>query len=265
MNAPGSVIVLMYHRVGSARNTWEARYAIDPKRFEAHMLALAKHGMRPVSMKALSDWLDNGASLSAGTFVLTFDDGFRDVRENALPVLERLRWPFTVFLVSDLVGREDVWTRPSNPDGVTYPLLSAKEILDMQRRGVDFHSHTCSHASLPTLDDQSLARELADSRVALQRLLGRPVDYLAYPFGHMDDRVVAAARCAGYQAAFSTLPGFNRRDVDRFRLRRIGVYGTDTPAALMRKVRLGTNDGRLSNLARYYVSRAKARVPIRTQ
>ena len=265
MNPSGGVIVLMYHRVGSSRNAWEARYAISPERFEAHMLALARHGMRPVSVDALSDWLENGASLAAGAFVLTFDDGFRDVREHALPLLDRLGWPFTVFLVSNLVGADDSWTRASNPDGVTHPLLNAEEILDMQRRGIAFHSHTCSHPSLPSLDDKRLSLELVESRAALQRLLGRKVDYLAYPYGHLDERVMAAARRAGYRAAFSTQPGFNRRDVDRFRIRRIDVYGTDTPAMLMRKVRLGTNDARLSNLARYYLTRAWARLPFGSQ
>jgi len=263
MNASGGVIVLMYHRVGSARNDWEARYAISPESFAAHMLALAQRGMRAVSMDSLCGWLDDRAPPSERAFVLTFDDGFRDVRDHALPVLERLHWPSTVFLVSDLIGAEDVWTRTSNPDGRTHPLLNAEEILDMQGRGVSFHSHSCTHASLPGLDDLGLERELVDSRAALQRLLGRPVDYFAYPYGHQDDRVVTAARRAGYRAAFSTQPGFNRRDVDRFRIRRIDVYGTDTPTMLMRKVHLGTNDGSLSNLARYYLGRAEARLPLR--
>ena len=265
MNETGGVIVLMYHRVGSARNAWEARYAIGRSRFEAHMLALAQGGFCPVSLDALSAWLEGGAPLPAGALVLTFDDGFRDVREHALPVLERLRWPFTVFLVSNLVGGQDVWTRASNPDGATYPLLNAEEILDMQSRGVSFHSHTCSHASLPALDDDRLRHELVESRAALQRLLDRPIEYLAYPFGHLDDRVVAAARSAGYRAAFSTQPGFNRSDVDRYRIRRIDVYGTDTAPMLMRKVRLGTNDGSFSNLARYYFGRAKTRLPLQTR
>jgi len=259
------VIVLMYHRVGSARNAWEARYAISPGRFEAHMLALARNGLRAVSVESLSDWLEGGAPLAAGAFVLTFDDGFRDVRLHALPVLERMRWPFTVFLVSSLVGKEDVWTRASNPDGATHPLLNAEEILDMQCRGVGFQSHSCSHPSLTALDDDQLVSELVDSRAALQQMLGRPVDYLAYPFGHLDERVVAATRRAGYRAAFSTQPGFNRRDVDRFRVRRIDVYGTDTPSMLMRKVRLGTNDGSAYSLARYYLTRARARLSLPTR
>jgi peptidoglycan/xylan/chitin deacetylase (PgdA/CDA1 family) len=260
MSRSDGIIVLMYHRVGTARNDWEARYAISPSRFEAHMLALARQGRHAVSVDALDNWLDGGAPLPPGAFVLTFDDGFRGVREHAVPVLERLRWPCAVFLVSDRIGEEDVWTRTSNPDRTSYPLLDTEEVLDLQRRGVALHSHTCSHASLPTLGDDELRRELVESRSALQRLLGRPVDYLAYPFGHLDERVAAAARGAGYRAAFSTQPGFNRRDVDHFRIRRIDVYGTDTPAMLMRKVRLGTNDGTLWNLARYYLGRAKARL-----
>jgi peptidoglycan/xylan/chitin deacetylase (PgdA/CDA1 family) len=261
MSAEGA-IVLMYHRLGHAHNAWEARYAIAPERFEAHMAALQRDGRRCVPLDALIRWMDGGEALPDGAFALTFDDGFRSVREDALPVLERLRWPFTVFLVSDLVGRDDLWTRASNPDGVVYPLLNAEEILDLQRRGIAFHSHTCSHASLPELDDAGLAHELEDSREALQALLGRPIDYLAYPFGHLDERVVAAARRAGYRAAFSTQPGFNRRSVDRFRIRRLDVYGTDTPGMLLRKLRLGTNDGTLSALARYYASRAKAHLAL---
>lgn len=261
MNAE-SVLVLMYHRVGEARNAWEARYAIGASRFAEHMRALQAAGFRAVEAAALVDWLDGGTSLPSRSFVLTFDDGFRGVKEHALQVLQPLGWPFTVFLVSGLVGQQDLWTRSANPDGVTYPLLSATEIIEMQRAGVAFHSHTRSHASLPALDDQQLATELAGSRAELKALLGTPVDLLAYPFGHVDERVARAAKQAGYRAAFSTQPGFNRRDVDRHRIRRIDVYGTDTSSQLLRKVKLGTNDGSLANLARYFWGRARSRLQV---
>ena len=264
MSAADRVLVLMYHRVGEAANDWEARYCVSPRGFEAHMRALAANGYRAVPERALVDWLHGGPPLPQGAFVLTFDDGFRGVREHALPVLESLGWPFTVFLVSDLLGGDDVWTRHSNPGGTSHPLLNASEILDMQRRGCSFHSHTRSHASLPTLDDAALSEQLAGSRSALSALLGRDVDFLAYPFGHRDERVDAAARAAGYRAAFSVQPGFNRRDVDPFRIRRLDVFGTDTPAMLMRKMRLGSNDGRLCSAMGYYWKRVAVRLNRRT-
>ncbi len=261
MSAAARVPVLMYHRVGVAHNAWEARYAITPANFAAHMRALARKGYRAVGIDALVEWLEGGAPLPEGAILVTFDDGFRGVREHALPVLEAMGWPFTVFLVADLIGEQDHWTRDANPAGVTHPLLDADEILDMQRRGVSFHSHTCSHASLPSLDDARLAGELAGSRQKLSDLLGRPVEYLAYPFGHVDERVAAATRAAGYRAAFSTRSGFNRQDVDRFLIRRIDVFGTDTPGMLLRKVRLGSNDGSITHAARYYFDRALSRLP----
>ncbi len=253
-------VVLMYHRVGEARSSWERKYCVTPERFAAQMAALAHQGMQAVKLDALFASLEGKRPLPAGHIVVTFDDGFRGVRDHALPVMERMGWPFAVFLVSDLIGQEDVWTRSENPAGVTYPLLDAEEISDMQRRGVTFGSHTRTHASLTTLADAALADQLQGSRRQLAALLERDVQYLAYPFGHVDERVEAAAREAGYRGALSTQPGFNRLDVNRFRIRRIDVFGDDTPTMLLRKVRLGGNDGRLAHAASYYLDRLKARL-----
>jgi peptidoglycan/xylan/chitin deacetylase (PgdA/CDA1 family) len=250
----------MYHRVGAARNAWEARYAISPAGFRAHMQALANSGYRAIGIDTLVNWLDGSDTLPSGAFVLTFDDGFRGVHEHALPVLENLGWPFTVFLVSDLIGKQDEWTRNSNPDGTTYPLLDIDEIRDMRQRGCSFHSHTRSHPSLPSLDDEALASQLNGSRLALGDMLGQEVRYIAYPFGHLDERVEAATRAAGYHAGFATQPGFNRRDVNRFRIRRLDVFGTDTPAMLLRKISLGSNDGTLRGKIRYYTRQALSRL-----
>jgi peptidoglycan/xylan/chitin deacetylase (PgdA/CDA1 family) len=261
MNHAERIPVLMYHRVGPAQNAWEARYAIAPEAYAAHMQALQRKGFQAVTIDALVAWLEGGPALPEGAVLVTFDDGFRGVRDHALPVMERLGWPFTVFLVSDLIGQDDAWTRAANPAGVTYPLLDADEIRDMQKRGVSFHSHTRSHASLPKLDDAALSDQLRGSREQLATLLGRDVPYLAYPFGHADERVEAATRSAGYRAAFSTRSGFNRRDVNPFQVHRLDIYGTDTPAMLLRKIRLGSNDGSLGHAARYYLDRLKSRLP----
>lgn len=254
------VPVLMYHRVGAARNAWESRYTVAPDVFAAHMSALARAGFRAIGIDAMVDWLATDTMLPDGAIVVTFDDGFRGVREHALPVMERLGWSFTVFLVSDLIGQEDDWTRTANPAGITQPLLDVGEIHEMQQRGVSFHSHTRTHPSLPSLNDAQLADQLGGSRQRLAALLGHGVPYLAYPFGHADDRVEAAAQAAGYRAAFSTRPGFNRRDVNPYRIRRLDIAGTDTPAMLLRKVRLGSNDGSVGQVARYYLDRMKSRL-----
>lgn len=265
MTTAARLPVLMYHRVGDAHNDWERKYCVSPQRFEAQMKTLRAKGCRAVSLDGFLAWLDGGPPLPEGSFLLTFDDGFLGVHEHAAPILRQLNWPATVFLVSALIGKRDSWCEAHNPSGATYPLMNASHIRELQDHGFRFESHTRSHADLPTLDDDALRRELAGSRSELEDLLGKSVDYLAYPFGRYDERVLNAARDAGYAAAFSTQPGFNRRDIHRFRLRRLDVFGTDTPSALLRKIELGSNDGSLGNSLRYRTNRILARLGLQSR
>ncbi|ATE60923.1 polysaccharide deacetylase [Thauera sinica] len=250
----------MYHRIGDAHNDWERKYCVSPSRFAEHMDLLRARGWHAVTLRQFLDWLDGSVELPAQSFLLTFDDGFLGVHEHAAPVLQSLGWPATVFLVSTLVGKRDTWCEAHNPSGATYPLMDAHHLRELQSCGFRFESHTRSHPDLPTLDDDALGAELAGSRAELQDLLGSPIEYLAYPFGRHDERVVQAARNVGYLAAFSTRPGFNRDGMDRFRLRRLDVFGTDTAAALSRKIRLGSNDGSVAKSLKYSANRLLARM-----
>lgn len=259
MNAQ-RVVVLMYHRIGEAHNAWERKYCVSPAGFAAQMHALARRGMKAAPIEHFIAWSEGKEHLPDGSFLLTFDDGFHGVYEYALPVLKALDWPATIFLVSSLIGSQDEWCRNENPSNQTYPLLGLSEIEAMIAAGFSFHSHTRHHKRLPTLRDAELEEQLVGSRQELANLLGTPIDYLAYPYGLHDARVVEAARVAGYKAAFSTQPGFNRPDQDRYRLRRLDVFGTDTVTLLLRKIKFGSNDGSLAYAARYYFDRCKSRL-----
>ena len=252
--------VLMYHRLGDAHNDWERKYCVGPARFSEHMHMLARAGWRAVNIDNFFSWLDGGAELAEKSFLLTFDDGFLGVHEHAAPVLTELGWPATVFLVTQLIGRRDTWCEASNPSRATYPLMDVPHIRELCGMGFSFQSHTRSHADLPTLDDGALHDQLAGAREDLQIVLGENIDYLAYPYGRYDARVLHAAQSAGYRAAFSVQPGFNRRDIDRFRLRRLDVFGTDSATALRRKITLGSNDGSLGHSLRYAGNRVLARL-----
>jgi peptidoglycan/xylan/chitin deacetylase (PgdA/CDA1 family) len=252
--------VLMYHRVGYAANDWEVKYCVSPERFASQMSALKRRGMHACSIEDFVAWLDGHRELNEGTFVLTFDDGFLGVFQHAYPLLVELGWPATVFLVSSLVGQHDEWCRRENPAGHTYPLMGRAEIDEMMRNGFSFHSHSRSHCDLTKLAHDALREELAGSRRELEEFLGRAVPFFAYPYGRHDANVLEMTHAVGYRAAFSVQPGFNRRDVDRYRIRRLDVFGTDTAKELLRKVRFGTNDGSMGQVIRYYVVRVAARI-----
>jgi len=253
------ITVLMYHRVGEAVNDWERKYCVSPQRFASHMRALERRGMHACTLEAFASWLDGRQPLPQGAFLLTFDDGFMGVHEHAFPILAELRWPAVMFLVSGRIGQDDGWTVSENPAKRTFPLLGRSEIEAMSAT-FSFQSHSRSHVDLTRLPRDELARELRGAREDLEAMLDRPVRYLAYPYGRHDDTVVRIARESGYDAAFSVQPGFNRRDVDRYRIRRLDVFGSDTDSALLRKVAYGTNDGSWRQPLRYYGSRVRARL-----
>jgi peptidoglycan/xylan/chitin deacetylase (PgdA/CDA1 family) len=253
------VPVLMYHRVGPARGPWEKRYCIQPGDFQNHIQALQNAGYVAVSLEAFSAWLSGERGLPKGALLVTFDDGFMGVHDHAAPILAAQGWPATMFLVSGLVGGRDEWSLREHPEGKTYPLMGWPEVRALGEAGWDFGSHSVSHGDLTTLDDDALTSQLQVSRQAIAEALGKPVSAMAYPYGRHDDRVCAAAQAAGYSLAFSTRSGFNRAGENPLSIRRLEITGADSPSALLRKIRLGSNDGSLAGMARYYASRILAR------
>jgi peptidoglycan/xylan/chitin deacetylase (PgdA/CDA1 family) len=103
--------------------------------------------------------------------------------------------------------------------------------------GISIGSHAHSHRKLAALDPDDQFEELARSKQTLEGHLGRPVRTLAYPFGWQGTftpDTQAMAERAGYQAAFSSIPGINRpAGLDRFAIRRLGIGSSDS-AVLIR-------------------------------
>jgi peptidoglycan/xylan/chitin deacetylase (PgdA/CDA1 family) len=244
----------MYHRIGEPDHPRDI-YCIRPDRFGAQMHALAEAGFTAVSIDEFEAWRHRRKSLPEGSFVLTFDDGFAGVHDYAAPILHEMRWPATVFLVTGKLGGFSDWEVTTDQPMSPHRLMNQVQLLDLITRGFSLHSHSANHHDLTTLDNAELLKDLFESRKAIAGLTGQPAAYLAYPYGRHDERVRAVALDAGYIAGYSVESGFNRPDGDGFRIRRLDIFGTDTPTMLLSKIRLGNNDGSFLGLARYYVRR----------
>lgn len=254
METAQRIPVLMYHRVGEPDHAHDI-YCIRPDRFAAQMRSLSKNGYSAVSIEDFDAWRHGTKPLPPGAFVLTFDDGFTGVRDYAAPLLHEMGWPATVFLVTGKLGGDSNWQVTVDQPMRPHRLMDQAQLRELLTQGFSLHSHSVNHHDLTKLDEAELLQDLLESREAVACLSGQPAAYLAYPYGRHDDRVRALAKRAGFVAAFSVESGFNRPDGDDFRIRRLDVFGTDTPAMLLRKIRLGCNDGRLSGLVRYYARR----------
>lgn len=282
-------VILMYHRVAKTTiDPWGL--SVDPANFAQHVRILAET-RRPVPL----DWL--AGEIVAGrrpqrAVAITFDDAYRDVLENAKPVLDEHGVPATVFVVTGALGSPDGfwWDRLASavfgavelpgslelsflePDeqqaanlasgrgdrdklhlalwGAIRLLaphareLAVREVGDAFRTGISAEApvmteaevnqliegggisvgaHSVSHPSLPSLSTEDQRRELLDSRLDLERMTGRSIDALAYPFGDFDARSEALAEELGFAYAVSVRAGAVTDKRDRFRLPRHDV------------------------------------------
>ncbi len=204
--------VLCYHDVGTDREN-STDYYVSPSRLRAQLEAIATWGLRFVDLREVLDRLERGTSLD-GLVAVTFDDALAGVLDHALDVLQELRVPATVFVVTDVRGVvPPFWPGAQRT-------LRTDELRELSAAGIRLGSHTCVHRSLTELDDEQLRDELVRSRGDLEHLTGETCDLLAYPFGHHDGRVKLAAEDAGFRAACTFSFGRVTAGSDRYALPR---------------------------------------------
>lgn len=212
--------VLCYHSIACG---WSEPLSIEPADFERQCALLARRG-GVVPLAAVADRIAAGAPLPAGASVLTFDDGFADFAEFAVPIMARHGLPATMYVVAGSITEQGVpvnWVTGVAPEDAP-ALLSVAQIRELHAEGWSFGSHSMRHADLPTLTEAECLVDLTESRELLSDLLGEAVTSCAYPFGRHAPHVRRAAEKAGYQFALA-LPDA-AEEAGPFAVARTGVY-----------------------------------------
>jgi peptidoglycan/xylan/chitin deacetylase (PgdA/CDA1 family)/RimJ/RimL family protein N-acetyltransferase len=198
-----SPLVLAYH---SVRPGWSHPLSVTPETFRGQLLHIAERGYSAVRFSEAASAPD------ALVAAVTFDDAFASVVPWAEEVLDELGWPATVFVPAAAVdaGAPLAWLAAENP-GPEFASLTWTELERLAARGWEIGSHALTHRRLSTLDDAELERELAESRAAVERHVSS-CTAISYPWGEVDDRVIAAARRAGYETGSGLVGRFTIGD-----------------------------------------------------
>ena len=232
------VIILCYHGVTERQERHPddaSGLHIRAQRFEAQLNYLRRH-YNVVSLGQFVEARKNNVPLPDYSVVLTFDDGYRNFLTGALPRLNARKLPVAVFLITDRVRAENqsngnAW---SGADDETF--LSWNEIKQLQRHGVEFGSHTCSHRKLSQLLQPEAERELRVSHQTIGEHLSQTAMPLAFPYGAYSESVIALTRQLPYTCALTTDAGANTDSTDLFSLRRNLIGDDDDEASFAARV-----------------------------
>jgi len=212
--------ILTYHSLDTSGSVISTR----PELFRVHIESLVERG---IAIASLDNLLRTPRSVA-----LTFDDGYENFAELALPLLSRYRIPATVFIVSGLCGQSNVWDASGRIP--LLKLMSWETLRSLPADLVSIGSHSVSHANLTRLSLAEAESELSESRTEIEQRTGRAVPYFAYPNGNVNKRVRYAA-AGQYRLAVGTRLDYVPDDPDPLNLPRIDAYYLKHPKRFRRQ------------------------------
>lgn len=209
--------VLLYHHVGPERPGTFDGLTVSPAVFERQVRALARHGFKGICPQDWAHWLRDGEGLPNKPILITFDDGYADTAEYALPILRKYGFGAAVFVVTERLGATNTWDEAEGFG--TLHLMTAEQIRYWATQGIEFGPHGRTHQHLTQLRAADQCAEIAGSKHDLAALLGHPPVSFAYPYGDVDDTVRDMAK-REFQLAFGVEKGLNCLSDDRHLIRR---------------------------------------------
>ncbi len=189
----------MYPRPGASDvESEEERYTIKREDFIAQLDYLDQNGYHVIPLTDLIDYIERRRTqLPQKAVVITVDDGYLSAYKEIFPIMRKRHIRFTLFIYPQIIGR-----------GKNY--VSWSEVTEMARQGVDIESHSFTHSFLTLRRNHDvkpedyppfLLHELLDSKIEIEKRVGKPVRCIAIPYSEVDETVRQAAHRYGYEAA----------------------------------------------------------------
>lgn len=205
--AEKKIPILMYHYVQDGIN--DNDLVVPKGKFREQMKYLKENGYTTLSMDELLFCLTSKVDVPSKPVAITFDDGYEDNYTDAYPILKEFGLKATIFMISKRVDQPR--------------FLTSQEVLELDKNMVNIESHTANHKELAKMTFDMQMAEFRESKSELEKLLGRPVKYVAYPNGSFNNDTIRAVKMADYNMGFSTIRGLGQKSNGLYTVHRVYV------------------------------------------
>jgi peptidoglycan/xylan/chitin deacetylase (PgdA/CDA1 family) len=221
---PTRVPILLYHSVSSTPSRYIAPFAVSPADFRRHLACIVEHGCTPLTV---SDFVaaanDHAFDLPERPVIVTFDDGYVDFFDVALPMFLEYGIPSTIYITTGFVAGGSDRGRDAEAPGV---MLSWSHLRELVGHGVEIGGHTHTHPQLDVVTARDAREEITRCKALLEDALDVEIRSFAYPHGYSSSTVRRFVREAGYESACSVKNALSSADDDRFSLARLMLRNT---------------------------------------
>lgn len=228
------VPILMYHQIDQPppRGAYLRGATVHPRRFANQMLLLKRLGYQGMSLRNALPYIRG--EKQAKVFVLTFDDGYKNVFDYARPILNTVGFTATNFIVSGLIGGRNEWMLDKG--SLPAQLMTQDEIQQWHQEGHEIGSHTMDHCYLSQLSAKDQLQQVTQSKGDLEALIDDSVSSFCYPYGDLDERAIFAVKQAGYRCAVATHKGLALNDDNLYALPRVSIIRSNHIVRFYQKV-----------------------------
>ena len=169
--------VLLYHSISDDNS----KMSLNLNTFENQIMYLKKNDYTSINF----DEIDQNKKKQ---IIITFDDGYKDVFVNALPILKKYEFKATCFFVTNLIGQDNSWDI-KNKNFSKKEIMNLNDINQWISSGMDIGSHSHNHLDLTKISEKNLLNELEFSRKILEDSFNINNDIFCYPYGKVNQNV----------------------------------------------------------------------------
>lgn len=220
------VPVLMYHSISDRATASFRRWTVSPDSFAAQMGFLAGEGYTSLTASEYARCLGGRSSLPAKPVVITFDDGYADFADAALPVMRSFDLSSTLFVTSGYVDGRSEWLVRERE--TRRPMLRWDRLAAIAGEDVEYGGHGFSHRQFDTMAVAEAMDDIVRGRRMIEDRTGRSVTSFAYPHGYSTQPLRNALASAGFTSAHAVVDAMSSLDDRLYAISRIIVHADVT-------------------------------------
>ena len=206
------ICILTYHCIGYEKNN---RLKIPQQQFKQQMKYIKDNGYSTITIEQLYKFIMQNKPIPKKSVIITFDDGYIDNYQYAYPILKEFNLKATVFVIAKTIDKSKDY-------------MTSNQLKELQANGIDIESHTLDHERLTTLSYEKQLNTLKESKTTLENILGKKVNYIAYPYAKYNNDTIKAAMNAGYFMGFVLGGKVARKNDGIYTLHRMCVVPNDS-------------------------------------